>query len=232
MLDSWSPEEEEQQLFELVFEGFESTAAEDLQRFKAALLGELELSLSEAKEILSGKRTVLKEARGRRQLDALCGVLQKMGARVAVKCAAKTEGAQNELQLEPLSDLAALPAEKGNETPQAAGEAWAQAAGSPLESNAQLEALEQISDLFRDLEEQCLIGSGAQVLKEFPIAAEPSSQGLPGAAPKPSAGAHKKWIKLLKRWCRLQRVVSMPELMFSLIFSIALALISAWFYTF
>lgn len=223
--------------YQVVFLAVDLDDPQTLSRIKAALVGELDFSVEETRAILSGKRKVLRKGTNLAELQAFSAVLIDAGALVSVEAVA-AEGARDAGEFEDLaigsgadelpgspdlltgslpdvlngphsSPLAIDGAKGGGPAGQAEN---VETAGDPLD---------QISDLFRDLEESCVAGRGREVLNELPKAA----QQVRSAQPELVAVVRKeKPVVFQKRfWCR---VVSLPELIFSIGFSLLLVLIT------
>ncbi len=207
--------------YELVFQGVERSEPQALHRLRAALVGDLELTVEEARQVLDGTRYVVRRANSEDELSRLCSILKQAGAKASIV----RERAQDEESDLKIADIE-LPGEEVTNHQVAAG------AARRIQQTDELDPLDQITDLFRDLEESCVARSGAEALKSVPKAAsanggvKASSVATEGNQPlrtstRRAAVFHKKF------W---QRAVSAPEIVFSIGFSLVLVALTALLY--
>ena len=196
-------------MYELIFEGTTSNDEVSLRRLRAALVTEFELPIEEAKNALTSANAVIRRSANSQELEQASEILRLAGAAVSVRPAA--------VVIEP-SIPTALTENLQCET----------TASTTSEPTNTVDPLDQISDVFRDLTEQRVLKQAAiplkdasipQVTIESSVKEEQSITILPWKRPKYEP--QKPW------W---QQLVTAPEIIFSIGFSLFLVYLTTIFY--
>lgn len=216
----------ETQAYELILESVGDLDQQAQIRLKAALIGDLDYSIEDVKRLLAGTSQVIRKATAESELARARELLEQAGAKVKLRRVSQQESHSPEA--EDVRDELVVDSESN------AGVASEGSSTAPEEPD--LDALEQITDLFRDLEESCVIGKGEEVVREIPksvplpvpepeaavVSPPPGTSQLSGIRrARPSVMEKRFWY----------RVVSLPELLFSIWFSLLLVLVAFVLYT-
>lgn len=191
-------------LYELVLEATASSDEVSLRRLRAALVTDLELPVEEAKKALTAEKAVLQRSHNSADLERARDVLLRAGATVHI-------------QEVPTMPTEPIPGLSMSETPEQAG------------AESALDPLDQISDLFRDLDEFRVhkAAPAAVVAPALPAVLSASASDTSDSA-VPSLGGPRRRAPSEPWW---KQVVSIPEILFSIGFSLVIVVITSLMYS-
>jgi hypothetical protein len=210
--------------YQLILHAIGSSDAALLTRLRAVLVGDLELPVEEAKKVLAGGKKILKTSNSQTELEPFLVTLKSIGVEAGIQ-----EINSGLDSVNPVLDLTAStqPSQSKADTTTQDLDLLSDLPAASQESEG-LDSMEQISDIFRDLESACVIGSGKEVLEDLPKASPTAPSTTPAIAHK---GKARKPVPTLLQRRFWERAISIPEMLFSIGFSLLLALVTAILYT-